>query len=727
MNVFELPRTITDFETKSELDVRDVGAWRYSEHPSTEVLFMSYKRPGGDTGLWDPSQPFPQELIDRAENPDEVFEAHNAPFEMAIWLNILHKRMGIPIPKRWMDTMATCAYRAIPQGLDEVGRVLGLKVQKDKRGKYLLNQLSKPRKPLKKEKKDFEDLGIPEDKWPTLWREDDVLMQELGEYCVTDADSEDDLGDTIGDLPLPEYRVWTMDQRINYRGVRVDVEAVEAAIGIIELMSAKMERELQDITEGAVQTGSQVAKIVEWINAQGLSIDNLRAETVTNVLEDIAKRAKNPNYADYFEAFTKVKRVLEIRQTLGSSSVKKLYKFRDTVCADSRIRGLLQYHGAGTGRWAGRLVQPQNFPRGELEAYCDLLGMSPGDCMDLLIDTIKLGGQDAIDMIEDIFGNVIDALTTSLRGMFVAAPGKKYRVADFSAIEAVVTAWLAGEDWKIAAFEAIQRGEGYEGSPDMYCAAASKVFGKPITDKKKFPKERQVGKVCELAFGYQGGVGAWRNFDRSDSYSDDEVEEFKVNWRKQHPAIAGEYNTFINEKGELIEYFKGGLWQGLESAAVEALQTGKRVGYRYVAFEPVTDKAGKWLTMILPNGKRLWYYNPELAHVRTKRSGERVYQVTYEGRDNKRGGAWGRIYTYGGMLTENAVQAISRELMVEAMIRVEKAGYCMILTVHDEIVSEDDEDFGSREEFEHLMSIVPVWARGCPIAVDGWEGYRYRK
>lgn len=997
VNPLTLPRTLLDFECRSELDIRDVGAWRYAEHHSTKIICLSYKRPDGSKGFWTPPLPFPDELAEMAGDNGFVFEAHNAQFEMAIWWNILHKQLGIPTPQRWADTLAVCAYRALPMGLDAVGDVLNLPIKKDKRGKYLIQQLCKPRKPLKADKKRFEEEGLTEDQWPVLWREDWGLLEEMYDYCDQDVDTEELLGQTVGDLPLPEYRLWVLDQRINKRGMYVDSEAVEAAIGIIELLGTRFEAELKDITGGAVETGSQVAKIVEWINsgAQGADehIPNLQADTVEEWIKRLRRYTAEPGYD---ESDADVLRVLEIRQILGSSSVKKLYKFRACLCDDNYIRGLLQYCGAGTGRWSGRLVQPQNFPRGNLEYFVEIFGLKGVDgasetVMNILIETIKIGGQDAIDALEVMFGDVIDALTTALRGMFIAAPGKKYHVADFAAIEAVVTAWVGGEEWKLEAFRAIQRGEKYEGADDIYCATAAGVFGH-IVSKKENPKERQVGKVClsgetpvitargvkplhsitkddivwdgvhwvehngladngiretievsgtwmtpdhkvsttkgwaeaqtvafcpstresaletglgsllslrpsaepelyahvtavirrmksisatsvlgglpdvadarrkhqpvgeritgttrtsarmtqpaedfstesplpfsdveipktnptsitaaaesgytspglkigelfssicsllrgttfrtskwtgskltvdtsqetyasvpekktcltsgksqtcktgssnskkrmrvydlvnagprkrftiltaegpmvvhncELAFGYQGGVGAWRNFDKSDKYNDAEVDHFKIQWREKHPATVS-------------------LWYGLQEAAVDALRLNRPVSYRMITFEPMVDAAGKWLTIILPNGRRLWYFNPQLDMVTTPWGKEQL-QVSYEGRDNKKGGRWGRIRTYGGMITENVVQAISRDLMAEAMINVEKAGYSIVLTVHDEIISEDDEDFGSQKEFEQIMSIKPKWVGDCPVGLSGWEGYRYRK
>lgn len=621
----DLPRVVIDFETRSELNLRDVGAWRYSEHPSTEVICMSYRMPDGRRTLWTPSLPFPRELTNVIESDEHAFEAHGAQFEQAIWHNVLNRRAGVPVPRHWVDTMASCAYRSVPMGLDEVGMVLGLSTQKDKRGKYLIQQLCKPRRPLKAERTEFENLGLSPDRWPTLWREDWGLFEEMYDYCDRDVDTEYELGEILGDLTRSEYELWVLDQEINRRGVCVDVGAVEAALGIVELMSGEMTSELVSITGGAVTTGNQVSRIVEWLRTRGVTMSDLRAETVNETIGWL--RADVECGRD--DAVDPL-RVLEIRKTLGSSSVKKLYKFRDCLCDDDRIRGLLQYHGAGTGRWSGRLLQPQNFPRGDLESFARRLSTDLSTAMELLIETVKLGGQDAVDMLGDLFGDVTNALTTALRGMFVAAPGKVFHVADFSAIEAVVVAWVAGEEWKLDAFRAIQRGEKYEGADDIYCATASSILGRPVS-KREDPKDRQMyGKVPELAFGYQGGVGAWRNFDSSGALDDAAVDHIKNQWRERHPAIVR-------------------LWHGLENAAVDCLRLNRRVSYRSISFEPVLDAAGSWLTIILPNKRRLWYFNPQLDDVRTP-WGEMRQQVSYEGRDNKRGGQWGVVSTYGGMI-----------------------------------------------------------------------------
>ena len=336
--------------------------------------------------------------------------------------------------------------------------------------------------------------------------------------------------------------------------------------------------------------------------------------------------------------------------------------------------------------------------------------MSESDVMELLLDLIKKGNEDvneAFFIIESIFGDVITAIVTSLRGMFVAAENHEYMIADFSAIEAVVLAWLAEEKWKVEAFNVINSGQKYNGSDDIYCATASKIFQKTVT-KKEDKSERQVGKTCELAFGYQGGVGAWRNFDSSDTYTDEQVDSFKNQWRDQHPEIVR-------------------LWRGINDAAINAVKNhGKVYSYKSIAYQTVVDNAGLWLTCILPNGRRLWYYDPKVTWQETPWGKKPSLQ--YQGRDNKKSGVWGIVRAYGGLLVENIVQAISRDLMVQSIIRVEKAGYPVLLTVHDEIIAEVLKGYGSQEEFEHIMANpVPVWAQGCPVGVDGYTAIRYRK
>lgn len=694
------PRILIDFETRSEIRLKgkdSPGAHKYAEHPSTRILCMGYQIGDGDVKIWWPffGEDFPEE-VRKAVEEGYVFEAHNAGFERAIWLNIIVREYGIPIPLTWADTMASCAYRALPMGLDDAGRVLNLKQQKDKRGDFLIRKLCQPQKLTKKD--------IKEGKAYPNWCDDTDLMLELGEYCKQDIRSEKELAWAVKDLPPAEYDVWVLDCEINERGVFVDIDAVKAAEKIRAAVEERLTARLGEITGGAVNSGSELDKMKTWLHSQGCHLDDLQADTIDAALARFKSNGLNEKDPCY--------ELLKIRQTLSRASAKKLAKFISMRCKDGRIRGLLAYHGASTGRWAGRGLQPQNFPRPD-EDIMSVIKNAKGKAdaqasMEFLISMILDCDE---DMLETFYGDPMNAIASALRGFIIAEPGNELYVADFSAIEARVLAWVAGEQWKLDAFAGIDRGEGYKGAKDIYLATASMVYGYPCLTKETHAKERQVGKVCELAFGYQGGVGAWRKFDDSDKWTDEEVDEKKRGWREAHENVVQ-------------------LWYGLEEAAVNAVLLKKPCRYRTITYAVVQSDVGPWLACKLPNGRCLWYYNPRVVKVPLPygRNGEWRYQLEYEGKDNKKGGAWGRIRTYGGMLTENVVQAISRDLMVEAMFRVTEAGYPIILTVHDEIIAERKKGAGgSGKEFNDLMSVVPPWAKGLPISVAGYVGERYRK
>ncbi len=642
-----------DFETGSEakLGKKDsVGAWRYAEHPTTFIHSLKYKIDGDRIKLWLPGHPFPQELIDAAQNPEAVFVAFNAAFEKAIWYFQLTVKLSIPYPTRWRCTMAACGYRGLPQDLDAVGDALALPVQKDKRGTYLINRLCKRHKPSKK--------------WPTGWVEDPDLFNELYDYNETDVEAEQMVDVTIGELPAAEYQVWLLDQKINERGILVDRVALDAAKGVVESITAEWLRELKDIVAGAFEDTNQVAACVEWCGKQGVALPDLTADTV----EEFLAKSSVPAH---------VKRVLRIRQATSKSSVSKLEAIERCIMEDGRIRGQTRYYGSKTGRWAGMLSQPQNMP-GDDEID-----------MDALISAIKNG-----DLSEH--GDPMQAVSNSLRGMFIAGPGNDLQVSDYGAIEGRGTAWVAGEQWKLDAFAS---------GVEIYCATAEQIFGHSVT-KEDNPKERKIGKVCELAFGYQGAVGAWRGFDKSDDYTDEEVQDFKRAWRKKHPATVT-------------------AWHELERAAGRAVLTGKPQTYGPVTFDTVSDAAGDWMTCTLPNGRKLWYYDPEVEMEDTPYGP--CYEVTCRGRNNKQGGRWTTIHLYGGLYMENIVQAVSRDILVEGMFAVEAAGYPLILHVHDEPVAEPHEDWGSTDHYNSLITRVPLWLPGFPLAAAGWRGKRYHK
>lgn len=678
MKALTLPRFLGDFETYSEIDVRKVGAYQYAKHPSTEVLMLAYKLPRQNTKLWRAwkKEPFPQELID-AINAEYVLEAHNVPFERWVWKFQLHDKLGVPMPKRFLDTMATCAYRSLPLSLDDVGRVLQLDVQKDKEGKQLIQKLSKPRKPTKKD--------------PSRRCLDPDLLEKFGQYCIRDVDAEYSLYQAIGDLPSDEYAVWVMDQRINSRGVTIDVEAVDSAVVVVEEATERLLKKLNEVTKGKVQTGKQVEKLIEWCSANGWDMPNMKA----NEVQDALTEEHLPE---------EVKSVLQIRQALSKSSTSKLAAFKNcTDTDDNKVRGLLQYHGASTGRWAGRLVQPQNFPRGNVKSK-----------METMIAAVKTRD---VDLIEMLFSTpAVNVVASSLRGMIVASPGRKLYVADFSAIEARVVMWLAQQWDAVDAFHAYDRKEG----PDIYCFMASKIYQRPV-NKDDDPDERQLGKVTILGCGYQMSGNKLR-IQAGQAYGIELTEETANMLVKTYRES---YKEVVN------------LWRGLEDAAIHAVEHKTKTTFRDVSFERVVDDSGTWLTMILPNGRRLWYRSPGLQEVtipyKDKETGEdKVFTkdaLFYYGKDAKHQGRWGKIFTYGGMLTENAVQAIARDIMVAAMRRVEKAGFEIILSVHDELICEKDDDGVDRlDQFVDLMKGPnDLWFQHCPVSAEGWSGYRYKK
>lgn len=679
-----LPVCTVDFETRSFLDVRDVGAWRYAEDWTTEIMCLSWNIGDSKTGLCVPWMDFPQEIIDHIK-AGGTFEAHNVQFERAIWLFILRPMFGIPMPKKWRCTLAACAYRGLPLALDKVGafECLNLAIQKDKeRGSYLINTLCKPKFGTKKE---------PD----RIYREYWDLMDEFYGYCITDSDTERGLSQRVGHLPVPEQRLWVLDQKINQRGVRLDMDAVEKALDLTTKITTKLNGELEDITGGAVLKATQRDKLLAWFRANGVEgLTDLKKETV----EEWTLRDKHGNYLMKGKIPDESLRAMVIRSQLAKASTRKLEKMRDCVGGDGRGRGFLQYHGAGTGRWAGRLVQPQNFPRASVTNKENAKGKKYLD-MEYLIEQIMnddLGGYD----------KPMEAIASSLRGMFIADPGKVYHVCDFSAIEARVTFWVANCQTGLDVFDKSDAGL----SEDIYCVTASDLVGFEVK-KSEHSHERQLGKITVLGCGYQMGA-----------------EKLQYQAEKDYGVVLtkaeseGMVNLYRNKYQE-VKW----LWYGLQDAAIATVKTGNSHSYNNVVYELITDNAGEWLACLLPSGRKIWYFKPVVERIVPPWGGGKRDSLTYMGRDNKRGGAWARVRTYGGMLCENVVQAIARDLMSEAMFRVEIAGYEIVLTVHDEIITEDDKDFGDQEEYERIMAENPPWSRGCPIAVEGGVITRYQK
>lgn len=661
-----------DDEAFSEADLVKCGAWKYSEHPSTELLCKAYAFGDDEPKLWKPGDPDPEDLF-AAIKAGKRIKAHGVTMERAMWENICVKRMGWPEieENQWYCTMGRAASRAMPLALDKLARALELREQKDKRGKQLINLLCKPQKPKKKD--------------PRTRRNDPELLAELYDYCLQDVRAEQEADRSLGPLPAPEYQVFLLNEKMNSRGITIDVESVHNAIAIVKEVEKELTAELVEITGGKIQTANQVAEIldfVQWKVDGGL--DDLTADVVAEAIPRAEKGSVE-------------RRVLEIRQSLAKASTKKLAGLLAAVGGDGRVRGLSQYHGAFTGRNAGRLVQPLNLPRPKLD-------VSPED----LIEAIS--HRDA-GWLRMMYGDPMQCIADSLRPMFMAAEGKNLCAVDLSSIESVGIAAIAGEESKLDLF---RRGD------DPYSVFATAALGRKIT-KETDPKARQeVGKVGELAFGFGGGVGAWRNFDDSDRFSDDEVNGFKNAWRRKHPMIARPPWDQEVKDGEAGV----GLWYGLQDAAHEAvLHPGRQVE----AFGVKYQVRGRWLVCTLPSSRNIAYYDPRMQEKVNPHTDRTEVVLTYMSQKN---GHWQRIDTWGGKLGQGVTQATCRDILVHGQRRCD-AEMPVLMTVYDEIITEVDEELGRdipvARLIEYMTGDLPAWCASWPIKAAGWCEKRYRK
>ena len=630
-----------DFETYSECDIKTAGGYNYAAHPTTEVLCMAWAIDDEAPQLWLPDDPFPEGLSDAILDGGEVW-AWNAAFERAVWEH-WGTRNGMPyiFPKQWNDTAALAATLALPRALGKCAEVLDLADQKDTRGRFLIQRLCKPYRGER--------------------RTDQHLMDELYAYCKQDVVTERAIKNYILKYkPMGEHEraVWLLDQAINWRGVGIDVPNVENALDLIIATAERLNASVVDLTWPlSVNVGSR-AQVMSWCRDQGYKLGGYDKNAILTALADPALPAN-------------VRDVLKVRQTLGKASTSKYLAMQNLAGHDDRARGVFSYHGAQTGRWAGRGFQPQNLPR---PAFDDA-----DNC-------VKLFDQRDPELLEMLYGDPMVALSSTLRSMIVPAQGKRLLVADFNAIEARVLAWLAGEQEPLDVFATGQC---------IYCHAATSIYGRTITKKDK--EERQIGKVAVLALGYQGGVGAFQTMAAANrvEIEDELADQIKVKWRKANKNIVR-------------------FWYALEEAANNAVK------HRGHAFDvgSITFKChGDFLFAKLPSGRRLAYYQPRLGN----------NGLEFWGTDSRLGGRWAKLDTYGGKLAENITQAVARDLLADAMLRVEAAGYPVVMHVHDEIVSEVPKDFGSLAEFEELICQMPDWATGLPMAVEGFECERYRK
>lgn len=733
-----------------------VGAWKYAEHSTTDIICLAVKEDDKETKIWWPewvyflipaslTLPFDlyknKDIKNLIENADTI-EAHNAEFERAIWHSLMcqpynpddfpiYYDSDIPFDDLPLEKVrcsaAKAATHALPRSLDNAIKALGLPIKKDMEGYSLMMKMCKPRNLTKKELvrlalgaggddipvplKNIEDgyaffkensfegyyqtwdeLGIATDFGPEpflRWRQNSEDIIRLCQYCIQDVEAEYALSKHLRDLSFSEQKLWVLDQKINQRGIKVDIPTVKAIISNVEEEEEKLLRRTRQLAPDIISP-RQIAVTLKWINRKIPEplLENLQKATV----EDTLKRADLPE---------DVRKILEIRLKLGRSSISKLTKLTETVCADGRARGLFMFHGANTGRWAGKAFQPQNLPRAgykDFEEAIKILKRNPAAASLLYDNPMKM----AVSLI---------------RPMLIASEGHEFICGDWASIEGRVLAWLAGEK-KIL--------QNYEEGKCAYCVFASEIYKIPYkkiydgwkNDMPEYKKMRFEGKTGELACGYQGAEGAIYRF--APDMEKERAVLIPLLWRKARAKTKE-------------------LWYGLENVAIEAVRKKIRTSYNGIDYAV----QNKYLCCRLPSGRILYYYDPVLTEkiiegrkipflndkdeVEYRETPDRKKTLLSYTRVNSLTKKWERAYTYGGKLTENCVQAIARDLLKEALFKMEENNFKIIFTAHDELMAETPERTRTLEEFLKIMCVVPPWAQGLPVDADGWVGKRYRK
>lgn len=690
----KLPTLHLDFETRSVVDVTVVGPAAYAAHPSTEVTAMACTIEHPD-GRLEKLPTWYRTCGRKLKQPLKgkfILAAHNAAFEREIWNRVCVARYGFePQP---IDLFSCSAARAamlgLPQSLAGLAQALGLATQKDAEGRRLMMETTTPKAVLDKPNL-FGECG-------PVFEESPDKFRRVAQYCERDVEVEIAADTAMGPLTPTERIVWLMDQRINARGITIDRELCAKTLkmlgGEILLRSASLGK----LTGGAVTAPTQPAALVNWLATQGIEVHSVAKDIVATLLEG--------------DLPPLVRTVLEIRRDSAKSSTAKFDRMLSRSEHDGRMRDNLRYHGAFTGRWAGSGAQVQNYPRGNYEDATDL------------IDTFNTGD---VDTVELFYGDPIAAAPSILRGCLTAAPGKSLLVWDYKQIEARVLPWLAGETWKVKAFAELDRDPTL---PDLYKRAFSDSFRTPVYSVTK--DQRQAGKVCELALGYQGGPGAFVSMQKIyrveiADYLGELCEKFpdvarkateaydrrgrgtdigkatwiaaeivKINWRKRNPAT--------------VRY-----WYGLQDAAIEAMERGES-SVRNIRF----IRTERFLKCVLPSSRALSYFRPYVSYENNKPS--LSYWHTKDGKLLP-------TNTYGGKLSENITQAVARDVMAEGMHRLERNDFIMLMTVHDEVVAEEETKLsvGRLAVGSKLLERRPRWAKSLPLAVDAFAARRYKK
>jgi len=641
-----------DIETFSSVDLTKCGVYKYTESEDFEILLFAYAFDDEDIKIIDLAQgeKLPKEVIEAIYSTNVIKSAFNAQFERVCLSRYFS--MELPI-EQWRCSMVHSLTLGLPGSLENVAKCLNLKTQKMDEGKNLIRYFSIPCKPNKSN--DGRTRNLPshdKEKW-----------ELFKEYCKRDVEVEREIRRKIENFNMTdkELRLWHLDQKINDCGVNVDRELVKNAIKCDEEYQRELMKEALNLTK--LENPNSPTQLKNWLESRGLEVSSLSKANV----EELLDKTKDST----------VRRVLELRQEMSKTSVKKYDAMERAMCKDFKIRGLLQFYGALTGRWAGRLVQVHNLPRNNMED------------LDLARQLLLNGDYETLEIL---FDSISDVLSQLIRTAFIPSFNSRFIIADFSAIEARVIAWLAGEKWRMDVFNS--HGKIYE-------ASASQMFKVPLEKIHKGSPLRQKGKIAELALGYGGSKGALISMGALNmGLTEDELPELVAAWRKSNPNIVK-------------------LWWDIENAAISAVKEMETVNMQYGL--KFSYRSGI-LFITLPSGRSLAYIRPRIEI--DERFGKD--KLTYEGIEpNTR--KWGRVDTYGGKLTENIIQAIARDCLAESMLSLDDRGYKIAFHVHDEVVLDVPNNFGSLEEVEDIMGMDISWAPGLPLRAEAFESNYYKK
>lgn len=637
-----------DIETYSDVSLPDCGVHRYAASEQFEILLFAYSLNDEPTQIIDlaSGEKIPDKIMEYLTDDSVIKTAYNAAFER----NCINRFFGLSLkPEGWRCTLVQASMLSLPLSLEGVGEALNLDKKKMSEGKDLIRYFCMPCKPTKTN--GGRTRNLPSDA-PEKW-------ELFKTYCIRDVDVEKQIRNKLSKFPIPdrEQKLYCMDQRINDRGIMVDRELISHAVACDLLYKEAASKRAYEIS--GLENPNSVSQLKDWLNEKGIEVDSLAKAAV----EELVEKTEG-----------EVSEMMKLRISMSKTSVKKYEAMERSVCPDGRVHGLLQFYGANrTGRWAGRLVQIHNLPQNHMED------------LELARSLVKEGRYDLVELLYD---STPDVLSELIRTAFVARPGCRFIVSDFSAIEARVMGYLAGEGWVM---------EEFRGAGKIYEQTASKMFHIPIGEITKGSPYRARGKVASLACQYGGAEGALISMGALNFVEEEELKGLVQSWRTANPHI--------------VNY-----WYEIDGAVKAAVKERKmtKVGMVTVYYQ------SGMLKIALPSGRVLSYVRPRMT---VNRFGSE--SVSYEGIGTNR--KWTRIESYGAKFCENIVQATARDVLAEAMLRLEKKGFDIVCHIHDEVVLEVPEGTSSVEEVNEIMAVCPDWCEGLPLKAAGFESPFYKK